>query len=427
MTYYSKSGGKLTSQAQRPMMVPGSDQTQSRTVRAVSVAALNLTPMPGGGFTTTPVSGANTRALAGTQIANMLQQCGLLNQPGGGSVPITFVSLEPVPDGNATSPITNASGPSSAAREFVPRTSSMGYNMAGFKGTVPQPLGGAMPSTSRRYSSAAPWTIAGGASQYGSYASSTRGAYGYPPYRDNNTASSQYRHGALPPTSYGRAFANSVRISGAYNRFPGTPHDVAAPSATGYSPYGPFDGKTFTRPAAGNPPYAAPYDNVPGHVDIDVERCPPNNGSPTQYNVSVRGMPRRSTATRRSSCGAPTSRSRRGMSLSPPPRDRSASPVPRNEIEPMQGPGPGPTSRRSVGTCRSRGRAREQELAREALDEAQDILATVREQMDTRDDFKQRMGARDLERFKAAVKQLERALDAQKSEPLRCCKSPPVE
>ncbi|KAL3211679.1 hypothetical protein MRX96_008384 [Rhipicephalus microplus] len=112
----------------------------------------------------------------------------------------------------------------------------MGYNMAGFKGTVPQPLSGAMPSTSRRYSSAAPWTIAGGASQYGSYASSTRGAYGYPPYRDNNTASSQYRHGALPPTSYGRAFANSVRISGAYNRFPGTPHDVAAPSATGYFP-----------------------------------------------------------------------------------------------------------------------------------------------------------------------------------------------
>lgn len=51
----------------------------------------------------------------------------------------------------------------------------------------------------------------------------------------------------------------------------------------------------------------------------------------------------------------------------------------------------------------------------------------MREQMDTRDDFKQRMGARDLERFKAAVKHLERALDAQKSEPLRRCKSPPVE
>ncbi|KAL1485349.1 hypothetical protein MTO96_032019 [Rhipicephalus appendiculatus] len=134
MTSYSKSGGKLTSQPQRPKKVPGSDPTQPRTVRAVSVAALNLTPTPGGGYTTTPVSGANTRALAGTQIANVLQQCGLLNQPGGGTVPITFVSLEPVPDDNATAPITSGCGPSAPARDFVPRRPSMGYGNAGYKG-----------------------------------------------------------------------------------------------------------------------------------------------------------------------------------------------------------------------------------------------------------------------------------------------------
>lgn len=342
-------------------------------------------------------------------------------------MPITFVSLEPAPGDNGTSPLTSGCGPSAPARDFIAPTPAGGYGNAGFKGPVPQPGLGAMPSTSQRYGSAAPWTSAAGVPQYGPYATSARSAYGYPPYRDSGAVAAQYRRDAYSPTGYNGAFGNPSRASDAYNRFPGTPRDISSRPATGYSPYGQLDGKASMRPTPGNPP----YDGRPGPVDIDMERCPGNNGSPTQYNVSVRGMPRRSMAARRMSCGAPTSRSRRSMSPSPPPRDRSASPVPRVDIEPTVGSGPGSTSKRSVGSSRSRGRTadrvRDQELAREALDEAQDILATVREQMDTRDDFRQRMGARDLERFKAAVKQLERALDVQKSQPLRRCKSPRVQ
>lgn len=404
-------------------MVPASGAPEPRTVRAVSVAALNLTPTPEGGYTTTPLSGNDALALTGTDIATLLQRCGLLNQPPGGCVPITYVSLTPVPGGNAVPQVTSGYGPTAQARDAVPRTPGTGYGNAGFTGSLQQPRREAMPST-------APWATEGRMPQYGPDASSSRGAYGYSPYRDTGAVASQYRRETASPTGYGGGYGNSSRSPDGYNTFPGTRREQMP--TTHYSSYGQFDGNVTIRPTSGNRPYSPAFDDRLDPVDIDVERRPANNGSPKQYNVSVRGMPRRSLAARRMSCGAPATRSRRSMS--PTPRDRSPSPVPGDEAEPAAGAGPGLTPRRSVVTSRSRGRAgargseREQEMAREALDEAQGILATVREQMETRDDFRQRMGARDLERFKAAVLQLERALDVQKNQqPNRRCRSPPVQ
>lgn len=410
-------------------MMPASGAPEPRTLRAVSVAALNLTPTPEGGYTTTPLSGNDALALTGTDIANLLQRCGLLKQPPGGAVPITYVSLTPVPGGNAVPQVTSGYGPSAQARDALPGTPASGYGNAGFAGNLPQPRREAMPSTAQCYGSSAPWAKEGRMPQYGPDANSSRGAYGYSPYRDNGAVPSQYRRETASPTGYGGAYGNSSRSPDGYNAFPGTRRDQMP--TTDYSSYGQFDGNVTIRPNSGNPPYSPAFDDRLDPIDIDVERRPANNGSPKQYNVSVRGMPRRTLAARRMSCGAPATRSRRSMS--PPPRDRSPSPVPGDEGEPAVGAGPGPTSRRNVVSSHSRGRAagrgsgREQEMAREALDEAQGILATVREQMETRDDFRQRMGARDLERFKAAVLQLERALDVQKTQPNRRCRSPPVQ
>ncbi|XP_049512008.1 uncharacterized protein LOC125940224 [Dermacentor silvarum] len=432
MTYYSSSAPKLTPRPLRPIMVPGSCAPPTGTARAVSVAAFNLIPTPGVGYTTTPISGNDVLALTGTDIATVLHQCGLLNQSGGGTVPITFLSLRPAPGDNAVPPIANCCGPSAPGCDIAAHApAATGYDNAGFAGNSTQSGRDVMAAPAQRYGTAAPWTAGGLTSQYGASANSTCGGYGYASCRDDGAVAvaPQYRRDSSSPAGYAEAYGSSGRSSDGYSRFPRSQRELNA--APDYSMYGQFDGRVIVRPVTGGTPYTQPYDGPPVPVvDTGVEQRPGSDGSPTQYNVSVRGVPRRTMGARRLSRGAPAARSRRCVSPSPPPRERSPSPVPGDETAPVAGLSRSPTSRRSVVSARSRGRAprrgsvHEQAMAREALDEAQGILATVREQMDTREDFRQRMGPREVERFKAAVLQLERALDTQKKQPYRRGRSP---
>ncbi|XP_075530591.1 uncharacterized protein LOC142563832 [Dermacentor variabilis] len=436
MAYYSPSDHKLTPRPLRPIMVPCSGTPQLATARAVSVAGLNVTPTPGCGYTTTPLSSNDVLALTGTDIVTVLQQCGFLSQSGGGTVPITFVSLTPAPGDNAAPPITSCCGPSALGRDVAAGTPAIGYGNAGFAGISSQPGRGVMSAPAQRYGTPGPWTAGGLTSQHGANAASTSGGCGCVPYCDDGALAPQYRRDASSPAGYVGPYDNPACNSGGYSRFPRSQRELNAMPAT---VQGQFDGKLIVRPAAGCTPYSQPYaqpyaqryDGPPGPVETDVEQWPESDGSPTQYSISARGTPRRSVDARRLIRGAPAVCIRRPISTSLPPRGPSPPPVPGDEMAPVAGLNRSPTSRRSVVPARSRGRARrrsfvhEQALAREALDEAQDILATVREQMDTRDDFRERMGPREVERFKAAVLQLERALDTQKKEPSRRRPSPP--
>lgn len=98
----------------------------------------------------------------------------------------------------------------------------------------------------------------------------------------------------------------------------------------------------------------------------------------------------------------------------PRPRRASASPVPDESV--TRGPG-----RRfgSVGAYpahpAARANRKEQKMTAEALKDAHEVLSKVRTELETRDDIRSRMRPQDFKQFKAAVTQLETALDADKS------------
>lgn len=101
-------------------------------------------------------------------------------------------------------------------------------------------------------------------------------------------------------------------------------------------------------------------------------------------------------------------RSSRGGSNAPRPRRQSVSPVPDESI--ARGPGRGG---RPVPPVAGANR-KEQQMTREVLMDAHEVISKVRNELECRGDIKSRMRPQDFKQFKAAVTQLETALDAEK-------------
>ncbi|XP_077494851.1 uncharacterized protein LOC144105603 [Amblyomma americanum] len=438
MEPYASGSAKIVAHASlRPGMGPAYGASPGPATAAPTMAAPSTSlPPPGTGYNLPPISRNESEPLTlhGIDLENLLRDCGFVKPSTNHPVPVTVLDMTRPPGQNFL-PLTVNPGRRSMSARDVPVTSGGYGNMAGMCG------GGMMPQQARDGVSSfgAHGTMrfgSGGMSQYRGGANTMPNSYGVSNLHDSGAASPSRRD--MSPVSFGGAYNTAPRNFGRYS----------LPAATRAPQVGPTDYRTYPSYGPGMTPvmaggarsYHTQYGGRPHPADAGMAGWPRQDArsrrsispvtSPVPRGPTVGGVTRRSfmvpTATDRV---MQASIVRRGPS---PPPGRSPSPVPDGGgMMRMNGRSPSPAPRRSVVAARGRGVSpavrpshREQVMAREALSEAHDMLSTVRREIDNRDDIRQKLRPHDLERFKAAVFQLERALETQ-TEPYRRCRSPP--
>lgn len=402
--------------ALRPIQVPGyGGAIPVSDGNTVSLIGFKFTPTPDGGFDVTRFSKGELPTVTGIDLTSILRQCQVLAPLAGGGK-------------GAAPPATNTRGAGNDAAVL--------QNSANPLAPPPVRDNGLDP----RCYNASPFN--------------NRGAYGVPnavPPRvlvsgatGGMVPPAECQIGAMPP-GYGvpaRPNYDAPWKSVAQNEIPlhprGTeiPYDCRVPMACPDMPL-------FWRPpyepeqVRGVPPFRRrsispgprrSISPVPRQGIAPARRrsISPNSRrslSPPPLDSSAQAVSSCRSTMNRAPVYGTRSRHSRGGSGAPRPRRQSTSPVPNGSMARGPGRGAGSFGGRAgppaVGTNR-----KEQHLARETLMDAHEVLTAVRNELETRDDIRSQMRPQDFKQFKAAVLQLETALDAEKKPGHRRTRSP---